>query len=72
MEVQLPVRYSVLCLLTVGVLLSMGLYNCEESSNTILQHEFDSSCLSCHTDQSALEKLAESEDHGDGHESGEG
>lgn len=55
-------------LLLVGFL---ALFSCEDSSDAVVNHEYDSACLSCHTDSDALLALAE-EEEGGGEASGEG
>lgn|GEM_PF-2337667 len=66
-------RLSLKQALTTLVLLIglLALFSCEEESDTIVDHEYDSSCLSCHTDSDALLALAE-EETGGGESSGEG
>ena len=44
---------------------AFAVQNCSEESDQIVDHEFDSSCLTCHTDQEALTALAEEEHTGD-------
>ncbi len=44
----------------------------EEVKDGIVSAQFNSSCESCHTDQDALETLAEPEETGDSEEAGEG
>ena len=66
-------RISMKSVLVVLVFLAglLTLVSCEEESDTIVDHEYDSSCLSCHTDSDALLALAEEETGGD-EEAGEG
>jgi|GEM_PF-6599673 len=50
----------------------VGLQQCQEEEDTIVSAQVQSSCESCHSDNQALQTLAEPEDTGGGENAGEG
>ena len=49
-----------------------GLQQCKEEEETIVSAQLQSSCESCHSDNQALQTLAEPEDTGGSENAGEG